>query len=126
MKNKSVLIDSDVLIWWLRGREDVVRQLSFLLSETKIYTTPVTVAEIWAGARKGEEKMIDEIFKTIDVIEIDDKIGKLAGNFIAEYRISHKIELGDALIASSASIHKMKLWTFNIKHYPMLEKSEFV
>ena len=126
MKHNSVLIDSDVLIWWLRGREDVVKQLSSLLSETKIYTTPVTVAEIWAGARKGEEKAIDEVFKTIDVIEMDEQIGKLAGNFIAEYRASHKIELGDALIASCVSIHKMKLWTFNVKHYPMLEKSEFI
>ena len=124
MKNNPILIDSDVLIWWLRGREDVVKQLSSFLSQTTIYTTPVTSAEIWAGARKGEEKFIEEVFKTIEVINIDEKTGKLAGDFIKQYRTSHSIELGDALLASCATHHKMKLWTFNVKHYPMLKKSE--
>ena len=124
MKNNSILIDSDVLIWWLRGRKDVVKQLSTFLSQTTIYTTPVTVAEIWAGVRRGEEKLIEEVFKMIEVITVGEEVGKCAGEFVKQYRSSHKIELGDALIAACASIHKMKLWTFNVKHYPMLAYSE--
>jgi len=126
MKNNSVLIDSDVLIWWLRGRQDVVKKLSSLLPEIKIITTPVTVAEIWAGARKSEEQIMEELFRNIEVIDIDEQIGKLAGNYIKQYKTSHKIELGDALIAASVSVYKIKLWTFNIKHYPMIEKKGFL
>jgi predicted nucleic acid-binding protein len=31
------------------------------------------------------------------------------------------VELSDALIAATASIHGLELWTRNKKHYPMKE-----
>jgi len=32
---------------------------------------------------------------------------------------SHSVELGDALIAATASAHGLELWTRNRRHYPM-------
>ena len=52
----GVLIDSDVLIELLRGRNDAVRDQfeSLLATATPLYVSAVTVAEIGQGARDNE------------------------------------------------------------------------
>ena len=122
---RGVVLDSDVLIWWLRGREDVVGEVSNLVERANLYVTPVNIAEIWAGVRRGEEKKVKDLFKIVDVLVIDDKVGLLAGRYLNQYRKSHGLELSDALIAGCVERYELKLWTFNIKHYPMLDKRRF-
>jgi hypothetical protein len=56
---------------------------------------------------------------------VDAEVGRLAGGYLREYRNSHGVELGDALIAAAAVVHHADLWTRNRKHYPMKELAFF-
>jgi predicted nucleic acid-binding protein len=47
------------------------------------------------------------------------KTGRQAGEYLRKYRKSHGVELGDAPIASAATLYGATLWTRNRKHYPM-------
>jgi predicted nucleic acid-binding protein len=58
-------------------------------------------------------------FEAIDCVPIDLTIGHCAGDYLRQYAKSHPVELGDALIAATASVHKLDLWTRNRRHYPM-------
>lgn len=123
----GVILDSDVLIWWLRGREDVVEKIkAFLRDGEKLYITPVNVAEIWAGLRKNEERKVKMIFEVVEVLNIDFEVGRLAGDYLNKYRKSHGVELADALIAACVDRYDMVLWTFNRKHYPMLKREDIL
>ena len=126
MKNKGVLIDSDIIIWLLRGDSKITGKLKKLYEEYFLFTTPITVAEIYAGVRKNEEKIVAEIFQSIEVLTINKEIGVLAGEWINKYGKSYSVELADALIAASTNIYDLKLWTMNIKHYPMLKKDHLL
>jgi predicted nucleic acid-binding protein len=55
----------------------------------------------------------------------DPDTGKLAGEFMNRYRKFHNVTLADALVAASARLNNLKLWTNNKKHYPMLDGDEF-
>ncbi|HMD31061.1 MAG TPA: PIN domain-containing protein [Candidatus Acidoferrales bacterium] len=55
----------------------------------------------------------------MDCIPIDTEIGERAGDYLRECAKSHHVELGDALIAATASLHNLALWTRNRRHYPM-------
>ena len=118
-----VLIDSDILIEVSRGRDiAIVRRWSELsASETMTVCSPVTVAEIWHGARPKEHGILNSLFAALLCIPIDQEIGRQAGEYLRRYQASHRIELGDALIASTALIHDTALWTRNRKHYPMAD-----
>ena len=118
---KSVLIDSDILIEVSRARDKAILSRWDQLSQgdAPLMCSPVTVAEIWHGARPQEHSAILALFNAIDCISIDIKIGQRAGEYLKQYARSHHIELGDALIAATVSIHKLELWTRNRKHYPM-------
>jgi len=116
----KVLLDSDVIIEWLRGHELFVQKIPKLIEEhSELFWSPVSVAEIFAGVRKGEDSSVSNLFLLLESVLITAEIGKTAGGYLKTYAKSHGVELGDALIAACASSHDLELWTLNKKHYPM-------
>jgi predicted nucleic acid-binding protein len=124
----SVLIDSDIVIEVLRGRDQaILAQWSTLAASTSpILVSPITFAEIGAGALVGEMPMIARFFAPLTCVAIDEKIGQLAGEYLRRYSKSHNVKIADALIAASAVQNQAALWTRNRKHYPMPDLNFYV
>ena len=122
---KSVLIDSDILIEVSRARDNAIlgRWDELSRADTPLLCSPVTVAELWHGARPQEDRTLNALFAAIHCISIDTKIGIRAGEYLRLFAKSHHVELGDALIGATAAIHNLSLWTRNRKHYPMKDIS---
>ena len=118
---KAIVIDSDILVEVSRARDHAILARWDELShgDAVILCSPVTVAEIWHGARAHEHKILSALFAAMTCIPIDAAIGRRAGDYLRQYAKSHHVELGDALIAATVSIHKVELWTRNRRHYPM-------
>jgi predicted nucleic acid-binding protein len=123
----TVLIDSDVLIEVSRGRHASIRNVWDRLrdSDAVLMCSPVTVAELWHGARDEDHDLLHRLFDCFLCIPVNEDIGRRAGNLLRHYARSHGLELGDALIAATATIHGAQLWTRNRKHYPMKDLSFF-
>jgi predicted nucleic acid-binding protein len=117
----NVIVDSDVVIHVTRGREvEVLRQWTELCrSGHSILCSPVTVAEVWGGARKSEFPAIEAAFSAIECLPITEETGRRAGDYIRRFGKSHGVEVPDALIAAAAPFAGAALWTHNRKHYPM-------
>jgi predicted nucleic acid-binding protein len=117
----SILLDSDVVIEILRSRDQVVvSQWSALASSNaEILFSPVTAAEIWAGARENEFPATSRFFEPLACVPISHQVGRLAGEFLRQFSGSHGLKIGDALIAATAVRYQASLWTRNRKHYPM-------
>jgi hypothetical protein len=116
-----ILVDSDVLIEVSRGRNEDVLEAWRSLSDSGavILCSPVTLAELWHGARPKDQRALEDLFAALVCVPIDQEIGRAAGGYLKKYAKSHSVELGDALIAATASVHGAQLWTRNRKHYPM-------
>jgi predicted nucleic acid-binding protein len=123
----TVLVDSDVLIEVSRGRNLalVSRWLNLSQSADPVLYSPVSAAELWAGARASEHEALTALFQALLCVPIDMDVGRQAGDYLRQYRKSHRVELGDALIASAALLSRASLWTLNRKHYPMKELAFF-
>ena len=119
----TVLVDSDVLIEVSRGRDSTILDKWMELSESDalILFSPVSAAELWAGARPAEHPMLEALFDALVCVPAEASVGRRAGEYLRRYRKSHAVELGDALIAASAVTSGGRLWTRNRKHYPMPE-----
>ena len=122
---KAVLIDSDILIEVSRARnEDLLARWDALSRSTiALFCSPVTIAELWHGARPHEFRTLESLFAALDCVPIDAQIGRRAGDHLRQFAKSHHVELGDALIAATASVHNLELWTRNPRHYPMKDIS---
>jgi hypothetical protein len=117
----TVMVDSDILIEVSRGRNEIIVAQWLDLSNTAatVLYSPVSAAELWAGARPGEHELLEGLFNGLTRTEIDHEIGQLAGAYLRRFHRSHGLDLGDALIAAGAVTRRAELWTRNHKHYPM-------
>ena len=123
----TVLIDSDILIEVSRGRNaDVIsRWIELSTSDAAVLYSPVSVAELWAGARPSEYDALRNLFRALTCAPIDEEVGRQAGGYLQRYRQSHGVEVADALIAANAVANNAELWTRDRKHYPMRDVSFF-
>ncbi|HWB95884.1 MAG TPA: type II toxin-antitoxin system VapC family toxin [Bryobacteraceae bacterium] len=119
----TILVDSDILIEVTRGKDPAVVEKWTALAESEdlVLCSPVSVAELWHGARPKEYEALTVLFSALLCIPIDAQLARQAGEYLRKYHKSHNVELGDALIAATAVLQNAMLWTRNRKHYPMKE-----
>jgi len=123
----TILVDSDILIEVSRGRnaEIISKWIELSNAGAAVLYSPVTIAELWAGARPNEFDAMNNLFRALTCISIDADAGIQAGAYLRRYRKSHAVEIADALIAAAAVASNAQLWTRNRKHYPMKDLSFF-
>ena len=116
---KNLLIDTDVLIDFFKGREAAV---VFLESQVMtMFISSVTVAELYVGVRDGREKVIlDDFIKTFTVIPLTIDLAEKGGLLRRDFGKSYEIGLADALIAATAEENDLALVTLNQRHFPMI------
>ncbi len=117
---ERLLFDTDVLIEYLRGRDEA--KTFFDSIENTVFISAMTVAELYAEVRSGKEIDALEIFlDTFEIVTLNNKIAKAGGRFRNQFFSSHGVGLADALIAATAEDINAQLVTFNSKHFfPML------
>jgi predicted nucleic acid-binding protein len=116
---RLILIDTDVMIDYLRGNEKAV---SFLRKHTDhIALSSITAAELYAGVRnRAEEETLDALLALFRIIPVTAQIAKIGGLLKRTFGRSHGVGLADAMIAATAQLEDAELATLNTKHYPML------
>ena len=116
-----LLIDTDVLIEYLRGRSEAVEYLEGLTSD--LYISVISVAELFAGVRGDEEeKCLKQLLLAFVILPVAEKTARLGGLYRREYGRSHGTGLADALIAATSQDYGADLVTFNRRHFPMVSR----
>ena len=115
---KTVLVDTDILIDFLRGKEKAREFIVSLAGDADIICSAITVAEIHAGMKEQERIKTQELLDSLTIIDVTREIAEKAGAYRRTIR-SHALELDDCLIAASAYLKRSTLATGNSKHYPM-------
>lgn len=114
----SILVDTDVLVDFLRGYNKAVTFVDKYASQ--IILSPIVVAELYAGAKGNDEiSVLDDFISLFRVMPLTSEIAKLGGLYKRDFGKSHGIGLADAIIAATTTSEKANLKTLNVKHYPM-------
>ena len=115
-----MIIDSDVLIWYLRGNESARVVVE---STVPFSISVVTYMEIMQGMKnKIEMRIFQKQIQAwnIDIIQIDKELSSRAMFYVQEYALSHAMTLADALIAATVVQGGETLLTANEKHYKFI------
>jgi len=112
-----MLVDTDVIIWYLRGEKKAVTLIDgmgpFVLSA-------VSYMEILHGLRNKAELRAWKAYvkaKGVQVLLIDHDVTAKALYWTEEYALSHGLRLADALIAATADVYGHDLLTGNYVDY---------
>lgn len=124
--SKPILVDTDVLIDFLRGHEQAVSFVN--LESDRIILSSIVVAELYAGVRGGEgdaeQTTLEGFLSLFRVVHVTAAIARLGGLYKRDYGKSHGISLADAVVAATATLENAELKTLNVKHYPMFNALE--
>jgi predicted nucleic acid-binding protein len=122
----AILLDTDVLIDYLRDVANAVRLLQpRFAAGDPLAASVVTKAEVLAGMRAGEEQRTVRTLGSLALAPVDDEVAMHGGAFARYYRSMHPgISLADYLIAATAQVLGADLWTQNPRHFPMFEGLE--
>jgi predicted nucleic acid-binding protein len=118
--SKEKLVDTDVLIDFLRGNEKAINLIDKFSSQ--IILSPIVVAELYAGVKGDDElSVLNNFISFFRIVPIDVEIAKAGGLYKRGFGKSHGLGLADALLAATADKENAVLLTLNIKHYPMMK-----
>ena len=115
-----MIVDTDVLIWYMRGNARAQRVIDDL---GRFEISAVTYMEVLQGIRnQGELRTFKRFLveRGIACISIDPSISDRALYLMERYALSHAMKMGDALIAATADIRGETLLTGNVADYRML------
>jgi predicted nucleic acid-binding protein len=114
----TVLLDSDVLVDYLRGLPAAGRYLDGLTVTPTC--SEVTRVEVLRGMRSRERRVTERFLATIRWAGVDKEVSTLAGELGRRFRRSHgALGVADLVIAATAERHKLPLATLNVRHFPM-------
>lgn len=115
-----VLCDTNIFIHAFNGDAKTISVLQNI-GYDNILLSSITVMELYQGM--GNKKELQEMKRKIkyyDVLEVDVEISKLATQLIDQFNLSHGLLIPDAIIAASAVVHQIELFTYNVKDFQFI------
>ena len=109
---KRLLLDTDVLVDYLRGYKEAIQYVKAHSEE--VLLSVIVVAEVYAGIRdEDEQKKLDEFVGLFRLIPVTLEIAKTGGLYRRDFLKSYGVSLADGLIAATAKVHDAELITLN-------------
>ncbi len=116
-----MLVDTDVLIWYLKGNEKAYQAIEKL---NIFFISVVTYMELVQGMRNRTE--LNNFRKALriwnaQILYISEEISAKAMFFVEQHYLSHSLQLADALIGATAVTYGNPILTGNEKHYKVIK-----
>lgn len=116
------MVDTDVLIWYMRGNE---KALKIINQQNAFHISVVTYIELVQGMRnKDELNALRNALRNWNtkILYITEEISSKAMFYIERHYLSHALQLADSLIRATALANGLTLLTANDKHYKMINE----
>lgn len=119
----KAFIDSDILIWHLRGEPKALSLLKKLRDHEgfELWTGAMQRAEVVFFMRPVEKEATVLFLSQFQTAAVDQWIIDKAGEFYRKWNPGNGTDVNDAILAATAMKTGGKIYTLNTKHYPMSE-----
>jgi len=121
---EDILIDTDVVIEYLRSKEKSSTELIKLLQKHDVFLSSISEFELYLGAKtERHQRDLEMLFNEVEVIPFDFGCGRIAADIWKGRELTYQHhEIKDIFIASIAIGNDVWLRTFNEKHFKGIEK----
>ncbi len=117
-----MIIDTDVLIWYMRGD---AAALDVIKSTEKISLSVISYMELVQGMHnKRELNVLRKTFSRwrASIVYVNESISVKAMLYVEQHFLGGSLKLADALIAATAVHYNEQLLTGNDRHFNMVSE----
>jgi len=124
--SKKYILDSDILIYFLKGEKEVIEKV-LTLQNDKLYITIINYTELLYGIynsnkiSQNREKILP-FLDNFKILQFDKKASEIFAKLKTKLKKQGKIIADmDLMIASIAISNKAILYTNNLKHFNRID-----
>ena len=112
-----ILCDTNILIEFYKNNPQI-SHIFRAVGKNELSISVITEAELYFGAlNKAELQMIQRHLSSLHRFGLDTAVSNQFLQLMATYSLSHKLSIPDALIAATALVHNVELFTLNVKDF---------
>lgn len=127
MEKTQVICDTDVMIdFWDTGSKrhhSTCKILEEKIGVDNIVISAITKMELlMGGVNKLEEAKIKKYLLRFNTALMNNEITLEAIAIFEYYRLSHGLAIADCLVAATAKVMELELFTYNVRDYRFISK----
>ena len=116
-----ILCDTNIIIEFYKNNQTIVNELK-IIGVDQLAISVITQAELYYGAlNKAELLKIQKHLNLLPNFPIDNQVSAQFIQLMERYSLSHKLTIPDALIAATALVNNVNLYTLNLKDFRFIE-----
>jgi predicted nucleic acid-binding protein len=122
-----MILDSDILIYFLKGRKEIVDEVLSIPTD-ELYTTRINYTELYYGAYNSSRvnqnlEKIEPFLKNFKILEFDENSSHIFAKLKARLKKEGNIIADmDLMIASITIANKQELFTNNVRHFERVKE----
>lgn len=119
METTQLLVDTSVIIEFLRKKNKKNSVLWKLVGQFDLFISSITTFELYAGANSSKkQKDLDILMKGFSIIDFSDEISIRSAKLYRHLKkVNKSVEFRDIFIAATELYFDMPIITYNIKHF---------
>jgi len=129
--NQKYILDSDILIYFLKGEKDIIEKIISLPNDN-LYITIINYTELLYGIynsnkiTQNKEKILP-FLDNFKILQFDKNASEIFAKLKAKLKKQGNIIADmDLMIASIAISNKATLFTNNLKHFKRIEELDIL
>jgi len=124
----KIICDTNIFISLFRALPNTIFELNEIGSEN-ILIPSVSVMELFRGMEnKKELKSMSTKLTHYNILHFNDEVSKMAISLVHDFKLSHNLQIPDALIGAMSVVYDIPLFTYNTKDFkfiPSIKLYEF-
>lgn len=115
-----ILCDTNIVIHYFNDHPQTVDAWN-ALGRSNILLPVITVLELYRGmSNKLELAQMRRKIRYYDVIHLNEATSRQATELLENFRLSHDLQIPDALIGATAITNGLPLFTYNVKDFSFM------
>ncbi|SFA48735.1 hypothetical protein SAMN04488511_107206 [Pedobacter suwonensis] len=115
-----VLCDTNILIHAFNGNVNTIKALEEI-GFANIVLSSITTMELLQGmGNKAELAQMKKKIKYYDIIHFNSHISQKSIELIEGFKLSHHLQIPDAIIGATAIVNEIELFTYNKKDFDFM------
>jgi len=126
MEKNYVMCDTNIFINWFNNDKITIEKLE-KIGLDRIAISVITLMELIEGVDNKEQlQKLKKKIKHYAIVDFTKEVSTLSLQLVENYKLSHNIQIPDAIIAAKAVIYKIKLFTYNTKDFKYIPNIELL
>jgi predicted nucleic acid-binding protein len=115
-----IICDTNIFISLFRNIQQTVEELEIIGSENVLIPS-VSVMELYRGMQnKKEMAEMQKKINSYNILHFNEDVSKNAIDIINKFKLSHNIQIPDAIIAAMSIVYDLELFTYNKKDFKFI------